>query len=171
MPGGPKKVSAQVLRGRGSPLAVAREKEEQRAQGRYAEPVPVVRPLPRTLSRVARDWGKALMAAYIFDELEHRLLVEFLAVWDAIRTLTRDVQDHGYSQTDKNGISRQRPEARMLEHARQTFLSYAKQLAIKICPNAPPCRTAAPAPLGAARALLSHQGQTLALLPRERLCQ
>ena len=145
MPGGPKRLSAAVLKKRGSPLAAVREREEARDKGRYTDPVPQVRPLPRVLSRAAREWGTALMTTYVFDEVEHRVLVEFLGIWDEVRALQRDVQLNGYSQVDKNGYSRQRPESRALEHARQQFLSYARELKIRTCPNADTGATTTPA--------------------------
>ena len=54
-----------------------------------------------------------------------------LLLWDDIGRLRRDVQVHGVSQVDKNGIARIRPEARMLTQLSQVLLSYTRALAIK----------------------------------------
>lgn len=129
---GPKRVSAAVLKARGSPLAAVRAQEERRERGLTPAPVvPQQYPLPRTLSKQARAWGTTLMAEAFYDVSEHKLLCEMLATWDRLQALKKDVARHGTSQIDKNGIVRQRPEVRALEHSLQSLIQYARLLKVK----------------------------------------
>ena len=131
MPGGPKKLSAAVLQKRGSRFAPLRAQEERQQQGRAALIVPKRYSLPRDLSTAARTWGLQLMSEAFYDASEAKLLIEMLRCWDDCQKLRKFVALSGHSQIDKNGISRQRPEARMLAQSRQILVTYTRVLKVQ----------------------------------------
>ena len=131
---GPKRLSAAVLKARGSPLAAVREREERQQRSFAPAAVPVVYPLPRSLSKTARQWGVSLMRELIFTPTEHRLLTEFLQLWDHIQKLKADIAVHGESRIDKNGQEHIRPQARLLTQELTLLLAYARKLEVKDAP-------------------------------------
>jgi hypothetical protein len=128
---GPKRVSAAILKARGSPLAPVRAREEEQARGYAPAQGPTQWPLPRELSHQTRALGRQFMAEASYDRREWQLLCQWLLCKEDRARLRRFLSEHGWSQVDKSGYARQRPESRVYLQLEALSLALSRELKIR----------------------------------------